>query len=318
MQKKVIAITLLVLSIMSVPACGRKEELTINDEVSITDNEIIDTAEQDIETLEASNVKVNGPYGSIQISVPENWEFEICDVDDETLMGSFYGIHLKPTAESEGFIEIGYNDSFGVCGTGLETQGNTLTNGEVNIGYYDGNDNWSFIEWVTLDGKLKNIVVLCNADWGATYLDELLCILDSVTFDDMNQTGGIGVYEASSELGIDDGYLMVSAKNVSSIGATIVFNYSNYRKDNSDGQDELSFGTYLPLAKKVGTDWIPVEYQIEETPAFEDVAYKIRENEETTYDYNWEGLYGSLDPGEYQITIHLNNEAYIYAYFILR
>lgn len=111
---------------------------------------------------------------------------------------------------------------------------------------------------------------------------------------------------------------MVSAKNVSSTGATIVFNYSNYREDNSDVRSELYSGSYLPMAKKVGENWEPYEYIADGNVAFEDVAYIIKENEETTYEYNWEWLYGNLEPGEYQITIEISSDAFIYAYFFLR
>lgn len=51
---------------------------------------------------------------------------------------------------------------------------------------------------------------------------------------------------------------------------------------------------------------------------FDDVAYLIQENEETIYEYDWECLYGALEPGEYQIAINICNDANIYAYFILR
>lgn len=40
--------------------------------------------------------------------------------------------------------------------------------------------------------------------------------------------------------------------------------------------------------------------------------------EETIYKYDWEWLYGALEPGEYQIAISISNDANIYAYFILR
>ena len=100
-----------------------------------------------------------------------------------------------------------------------------MADNEAHIGYYDGSNNWNYISWVDHDSDLKNITVLCNADWGATYLDELLEILNSIQFDKENQTGGIGIYEPSSELGIDEGYLSVSAKNISSTSATLVFNY---------------------------------------------------------------------------------------------
>lgn len=262
--------------------------------------------------------EANGPYGSIQLSIPDTWEFEICEVDDEKLLASSYGIHLKPAAESNGYIEVGYADNFGVCGTGLETKSVTVANNEANIGYYDGNTNWEFIHWAVIDGGLENINVLCNADWGEEYLDELLEILDSIRFDEENQTGGIGVYKVSSEVGINDGHLYASVRNVSSTGATLVLNYSIYREDEADTKEELYYSSYLPISKKVGQDWVELEYKTEGNAAFEDIAYIIKENEETTYDYNWEWLYGSLEPGEYQIAVQDNSEAWIYAYFILR
>lgn len=269
-------------------------------------------------TDEISVAEVNGPYGSVQLSIPDTWEFEICDVDDKKLVSSSYGIHLKPAAESDGYIEVGYNDNFGVCGTGLETKSVTVANNEASIGYYDGNTNWAFIHWIEPDGDLENINVLCNADWGEEYLDELLEILDSIQFNEENQTGGIGIQKVSSELGIDDGYLNASVRNVSSTGATVVLNYSINRGDEAGTKEELCFGTYLPIAKKVGGEWVELEYKTEGDAAFEDIAYIIKENEETTYNYDWEWLYGSLEPGEYQISIQLNSEAWIYAYFILR
>ncbi|NLG05272.1 MAG: hypothetical protein GX567_15845 [Clostridia bacterium] len=260
----------------------------------------------------------NGPYGSIQLSIPDTWEFEIYDVDNEKLLSSSYGIHLKPTAETDGYIEIGYTDNFGVCGTGLETKSVTVANNEASIGYYDGNTNWAFIHWVVPDGGLKNITVLCNADWGEEYLEELLEILDTIQFNEENQTGGIGIHKVSSELGIDDGYLNASVRNVSSTSVTLVLNYSIFGGDEVGTQEELCFGSYLPISKKVGEDWVELEYKTEGDAAFEDIAYIIKENEETTYNYDWEWLYGSLEAGEYQIAIQLNSEAWIYAYFILR
>lgn len=63
---------------------------------------------------------------------------------------------------------------------------------------------------------------------------------------------------------------------------------------------------------------MPLTYNNSEEVGFEDIAYIIKENEETTYKYDWEWLYGSLEPGKYQIAIEINSEALIYAYFILR
>lgn len=287
----------------------------------VTDTEKTQLAETETDTSETigkQEVIAKGPYGSIQLTIPDTWEYEICTVDDEKLTASSYGIHLKPGSEMAGWIEVGYMESFGVCGTGLETKSVTLANEEAHIGYYDGNSNWTFIKWIGQDGELKNITVFCNSDWGSAYLDELLKILDTIVFDEQDQTGGIGVYKESSELGINEGYLNASVRNVSGTGATLVLHYSIYREDKADLQDELYFGSYLPISKRVGEDWVELEYEIDGEVAFEDVAYIIKENEETTFEYNWEWLYGRLEPGEYQIAVDINSEAMIYAYFILR
>lgn len=313
-MKRNILLLFLSLCLMTIPACGKTTVLVnkANEDV----NEDFEKISSNTESNE--DVIVSGPFGSITLTIPDTWESEICDVDNPSLILTSYGIHLKPTAESEGFVEVGYCDSFGVCGTGLKEKKVTIAGHEANIGYYDGNTNWNFISWFGEDSELRNIVVLCSADWGADYLDELVEILDKLQFDDTKQTGGIGIYQPSSELGIDDGYLNVSARNISSTGVDIVFRYDVNGVNESASTESLYYGAYLPISKKVGNDWVELEYTSDENVDFDDVAYLIQENEETIYEYDWEWLYGALEPGEYQIAINICNDAYIYAYFILR
>ena len=78
------------------------------DEVQVVVNE------NDTDVDKATEIAVvNGPYGSIQLEVPDTWEFEICDVDDDRLGVASYGILLKPVNETYGIIEVGYCDGFG-------------------------------------------------------------------------------------------------------------------------------------------------------------------------------------------------------------
>ena len=97
-----------------------------------------------------------------------------------------------------------------------------------------------------------------------------------------------------------------------------MFRYDVNGVNESASTESLYYGAYLPISKKVGNDWVELEYTSEENVVFDDVAYLIQENEETIYEYDWEWLYGALEPGEYQIAINICNDAYIYAYFILR
>ena len=318
MNKKIGFIAICIIMLFALGGCGTN----VGDEpVQMEERDIPTLVESESSKNEAldevlAEAIVNGPFGSIKMAINDSWEYEIRNVDDDKLMNCSYGIHLNPKAESKGGIEIGYCDSFGVCGTGLETKSVAIAGGEAHIGYYDGNDNWNFITWN--DDVLKNIVVLSNADWGSDYLDELLVMLNSLEYDKDNQVGGIGVYEVSSELGIDDGWLQASVRNVSSTGATLVLNYSIYSENEAEEQSELYFGTELQISKEEGEEWVPLTYNNSEEVGFEDIAYIIKENEETTYKYDWEWLYGSLEPGKYQIAIEINSEALIYAYFILR
>lgn len=246
-MKRNIFLLFLSLCLMTIPACGKTTVLVnkANEDV----NEDFEKISSNTEPNE--DVIVSGPFGSITLTIPDTWESEICDVDNTSLILTSYGIHLKPTAESEGFVEVGYCDSFGVCGTGLEEKKVTIAGHEANIGYYDGNTNWNFISWFGEDSELRNIVVLCSADWGADYLDELIEILDKLQFDDTKQTGGIGIYQPSSELGIDDGYLNVSARNISSTGVDIVFRYDVNGVNESASTESLYYGAYLPISKKL-------------------------------------------------------------------
>lgn len=75
---------------------------------------------------------------------------------------------------------------------------------------------------------------------------------------------------------------------------------------------------HICLYQESGDDWVEIDYILMKILALMMYAYIIQENEETIYKYDWEWLYGALEPGEYQIAISISNDANIYAYFILR
>ena len=317
---KKIAVVLGIVSVIAIAGvCLYFNRDAVTSEGPVVEGPVENSEPDTKENVIRAEAVVNGPYGSMQLSIPETWEYEICQVDAEELVASSYGIHLKPSGEAAGWIEVGFSDSFGVCGTGLETKSVLVAGSEAHIGYYDGKSNWDFIKWIK-EESLRNISVLCYAEWGERYLDELLEILDTIRVDENNQTGGIGVYRDSSGIGINDGHLTASVRNVRSTGATLVFDYSVHQDNGQSAQDELYFGSCLPIAKRVGGgfDWVELEYIFEGTPAFPAVVHVIGNNEETVFEYDWEPLYGKLEPGEYRITVLVNSELCVYAYFILR
>ena len=83
-------------------------------------------------------------------------------------------------------------------------------------------------------------------------MEEALSILDSLAFNQEELSGAICEY--SEESFIEEYSLAVSAKNITSSGATIVFE----RTDPSI-TDELTFGEEFSIEKKVNDEWLEAE-----------------------------------------------------------
>ena len=113
---------------------------------------------------------------------------------------------------------------------------------EATIGYYDGSSNWTY---VTFSGdKEKSVALAMDADtWDSSNMEEALSILDSLEFNQEELSGAICEY--SEESFIEEYSLAVSAKNITSSGATIVFE----RTDPSI-TDELTFGEEFSIEKR--------------------------------------------------------------------
>lgn len=259
-----------------------------------------------------------GPYGSISLSLPDGWSYELCAVDDEKLLSGDYGIHIFPDAASDGYVEVAYISSFGVCGTGLKEETVTLAGDSANVGYYDGSKIWEF---VVFGGDNTKIVAMTSSvdSWWTDYSDQVMEILDTLVFQAADQTGAIGVYYEDSYL--EKPAIMVWAVNISETGATIRF-----RQYDASIPEELSFGEDFKVEKKDGDNWQEADIVAEGNFAFHDVACIIAKDDFTEFVYDWEWLYGSLEPGEYRIRINImaqkSDGGYdnytAYAHFILR
>lgn len=253
-----------------------------------------------------------GPYGSIQLTLPEGWAYETCPPDDERLVYGVYGVHIYPKDVSEGFVEIVYNASFGVCGTGLREEKRTIAGDTATIGYYDGSDRLSFI---LFGGRNKHIVAQTfeTDSWWDDQQEEVMQILDTLTYDETRQSGAIGVYHAESE--IEEIGLMLSAKNVTPSGAVICF----YQYDDSI-EDEILTGRYFRIEKKEGGTWNEPEIVVEGEYGFTSEGLIVAKADTTEIAYDWEWLYGALPAGEYRIGVHVTaGKQYDgYAHFVIR
>lgn len=119
-----------------------------------------------------------GYAGTLQVTLPEGWNYDACSENSARLLVGDYGIRFYPEDAAEGYIELCYTDFFGVCGTGLEEEQVTLAGDEAFIGTYDNGDHWDFISF---RGKNEGIVALtCEVDgWWHTYEEQVLEILET-------------------------------------------------------------------------------------------------------------------------------------------
>lgn len=258
-----------------------------------------------------------GPYGRISVSLPDGWSYETCPIDSDALINGMYGIHLYPEDKSDGYIELSYVEFFGVCGTGLETENATIAGSSANIGTYDNHEYWDFISF---KGENEGIVALtyCVDNWWSEYGNQTLDILNTLSFNKDIKEGGAYVYSEESQ--IEEIGLSLSLKNISSIGATLVF----YCYDEAAPTGCLQFGEDFTIEMHKNGKWEEAPIPIEGNYAFHDVAYVIK-GDRAEMDIEWKWIYGELEPGEYRIKKSVDDfrasgdydEYTVYAQFIL-
>lgn len=265
-----------------------------------------------------SDVVQGGPYGEISLSLPDGWSYELCPIDSDSIMCGMYGIHFYPESVTEGYIELVYMDSFGVCGTGLETENAMIAGNTADIGTYDGHMYWDFISF---RDEYEGIVALTYSvdTWWSEYGDQVMDILNTVSFNPNVKAGGAYIYHEESEN--DEIGLYFSLKNISSTGATICFRL--YDPDAPTG--ELYYGDDFVFEVQKNGKWEEIPVIVEGDYAFHDIAYTITAGDGIEQEMNWEWLYGELAPGEYRIGKCVNDfrktgdfDSYMmYAHFIL-
>lgn len=235
-----------------------------------------------------------GSYGEISLSIPDGWSYEAYPIDAEQLITGLYGIHFYPDGVSDGYIELAYADSFGVCGTGLAQEQTTIAGQPANIGTYDNHVYWDFISF---RDDYKGIIALTYHvdDWWGTYKEQVMDILDTLSYDPTIREGGAFIYSPESE--IDQIGLSFTLKNISPTGATLVFRC--YDADAPTG--ELDTGDAFVLEVQKDGIWEDVPIILEGNYGFNALAYIIAFGSATELELNWEWLYGTLSPGTYRI-----------------
>lgn len=138
----------------------------------------INQAETEIKKKERIVVEPQStPSVIISFELPEDWNYEVIQTDDEPT--SSITVLLAPKSEKEGNLELKYISSgFVVCGTGLVQTEIDFNGVKAYQGVYYGRDLWSFI---TLE-EPKGCAILNSAPWYEKYEAEIEQLLASVVF----------------------------------------------------------------------------------------------------------------------------------------
>lgn len=241
-------------------------------------------------------VTQGGPYGAISLSIPDGWHYEACPIDSGQVDYGLYGIRFYPEDVANGYIALNYIESFGVCGTGLATEQTTIAGNPANIGTYDNNIYWDFISF---QDDYDGIVALTYSvdSWWETYSDQVMDILDTLSFDPSTREGGAYIYNSDYDSDLDQIGLSFMLKNISSTGATLVFR--NYDADAPTG--ELEYGADFLLEIQKDGIWEEAPISLDGNYAFNAIAYMIPTEGTSEQELDWEWLYGTLAPGTYRI-----------------
>jgi len=261
----------------------------------------IDSSEQESSESEtttpstaSTRIEQGGPYGKLSLSIPAGWHYEIYPMDSEKLSYGLYGIQFSPEDVTEGYITLAYIDNFGVCGTGLAEETQTIAGKSVNIGTYDNHSYWDFIAF---KDDYSGVVALTYSveNWQESYFEQAFEILNTLTFDASIKEGGASIYNAESEA--DKIGLYFTLKKISPTGATLVFH--QYDEDAPTG--ELNYGDAFMIEIQKNNTWEEVPVVVDNNYAFHDVAYNIPNRDTATQELDWSWLYGTLAPGNYRI-----------------
>ena len=175
-----------------------------------------------------TTVREAGNYSNIELTIPYDWNYEIERGSD----ADGYCIAFWPEDQTEGKIKVWHYTTFGVCGTGLETEEITIGGYKASKGTYDNREVWDFISFMDVPGSYVAINE-GTEKWWSEYGDEAMQILSTIKIAD-----GIITKEQVIELVKKDvtvKYNQVDARFDTKTGFwTITF----YKK-NIDGGDQM-------------------------------------------------------------------------------
>ena len=213
-------------------------------------------------------IAVPGPFGSISVVLPEGWEYlPYCADSDQTGAGA-YGLWVRPAGTENGYVDIFYEPSFAVCGTGLEQEETVLAGDAARIGTYDGHDMWDFVCFL---GMNEGVAALnCQMEERPeTERDAARAVLDTLRWEPEKAAGGMFVYRSGAE--IPEIGVAADMYRIRADGATV--RLRAYDPDLATGK--LMYGDDYTLERLEEGTWTEVPVIIEGEWAATGEAYTI-------------------------------------------
>lgn len=177
---------LLLAAVLIVPGCSREGGGTADAYVSSGMQAYSSPEKEETESFSEKGVllshcetvtQTNGTV-TFSLNIPDGWRCEAMLSDG--LRAASFGFHLYPEDAADGFVEIGWTESFGVCGTDLKEEEIELAEDSAHMGTYGGSECWSFISFCGKNSGM--IAVSCGAEkWLPERTEQVLSILDSLS-----------------------------------------------------------------------------------------------------------------------------------------
>lgn len=247
--------------------------------------------ENDIEDLKKyQEIILPGDAGPIGIQIPEGWEsISFPSSGDHE---SYY-IRFSPRNVENGYIELAYMNSFGVCGTGLKEKEIRIAGDTASMGTYDNQNYWAFIAY---EGKNKGLVAKAYnvTEWCDGYESQVLEILNTASMnkEQLSKTE-VMYYDDTKQ---DQIGLSFNVANVNRTNADLYF-----IQQDGNPKGDLQYGEYFIIEKFENGAWMEAPIITEDNYAFNEEAYPITKEGYNDFKIDWEWLYGELVPGGYRI-----------------
>ncbi len=131
----------------------------------------------------ATEVSLKGPYGTLTLQLPDEWNYEIQTEEQDTV----YGIRFYRGEDKENEVLVKYDKDYPgeTCGTGLEEKKIRLAGEKAVEGWRDGFESgmWEKIAFLGEKSDIHIINQCSETAWWKENEKQVMQILDALQYD---------------------------------------------------------------------------------------------------------------------------------------